>query len=206
MNPKTRANADGKARLGRFVHVLRHINRLLSSGPKALPRKAKKKQKAWPNARQRAREFRLKLDQYLAHFEDMNRPLGEVADAILTGLGYRRHNRGDWHLRDTSSVFQQFRNEATTMTSSKPTTPPTASSDPQVHTLIAAGGRTDVQPDADEARAEPVGSSGPGKKNGGPLIVHDPAGLGPEVRAVFERANRGNPEALARVRGWVRDR
>jgi hypothetical protein len=83
---------------------------------------------------------------------------------------------------------------------------PTIASSMRGSHSLAHSSQPEAQRDAGDAAAPTIGTSRTGKKGGGPLVVHVPTDVDPEVQKVFARANRGNREALARVRGWVRDR
>lgn len=232
MNRKSRENLEilaqgrrmaqdqGDANLDFLLDTAEQLSRILNPGdpesPEACdePPIAVARRNPRLNARQRAREHRQRLERFLAHIEEVNRPLGEAVDAVLAALGYHRHNRGEWVLHHASTAFLLFRNEVHAMNTPN-STRIGANANTQVMVEHLAGPQSlTLQEYVKQREMEKAAGPSPGpkskkkgkKKTAQPLVVQLPPDPDPEMRKVFARANRGDKDALVRVRCWVRER
>ena len=155
------AQQEGDTEFDNLMQTMEKLCRILKPGTVILERERGEERNIRLDARRRARDYRQSIDRFLTFFEEVNQRLGRTADAILMTLGYRRHDRGEWRLRCTSTVLLQLHHEVTAMTSPNQTQP---------------------------------------------LIVHVPPDMDPEMQKLFAKAQTGDEDALARVRGLIRDR
>ena len=85
-----------------FFDSMKRVLRLLKPGTVAVERERRAERQTRLEARRATAKFRRDVERWIEDLDRANADLGEVADAILIASGYRRHDRGGWHLAHDS--------------------------------------------------------------------------------------------------------